>query len=71
MTPLEFNLNFSQLALLGFYIIALIYVVYSTILIYHWREYSVEDRVTSITLLSYFIFTLPLMTLLFFVSLSI
>ncbi len=63
------HLNFDQqkmadLALLGFYIIALLYIVYTLILTFHWKEYSVDAKVTSITLVTYFVFTLPLLLLL-------
>lgn len=61
----------ADLALLGLYVIALIYLTYTIILCYHWQSYSVDTKVTTTTLVSYFGLTLPLMITLSIVTLSL
>ena len=61
----------NDLALLGLYLIAIFYLVYTVILCYHWQEYSVSAKVTKVTLVSYFGLTLPLMLTLTIITLSL
>lgn len=56
---------------LGFLIIVAIYIIFSAILYYHWQEYSVDAKITKLTLTSYFTITIPLILLLGFVTLFI
>ena len=49
-----------EMATMGFYIIAMIYIVFSAILYYHWKEYSIDDTISKITLITYLITTIPL-----------
>jgi hypothetical protein len=69
--PQFINLPLETLASIGFLLVVGIYAVFSFIMYYHWREYSVEPTVTKITLLLYFIITIPLICLLGFVTLII
>ncbi len=65
------KISLGDIAILGLYVIAIIYVIYSFILLYHWREYSVESKVTKVTLVSYFGVTLPLLLAIALLTLEI
>lgn len=43
----------------AFYIVAFFYTVFSTILYYHWNQYALNARVRTISLVAYFVCTLP------------
>jgi len=43
-----------------FYITAIIYIIYSVILYYHWTQYGTNKAVTGLTLISYGLTTVPL-----------
>jgi heme/copper-type cytochrome/quinol oxidase subunit 2 len=43
-----------------FYITAIIYIVYSVILYYHWTQYGTNKAITGLTLLTYGLTTVPL-----------
>ncbi|KXJ98103.1 MAG: hypothetical protein UZ19_OD1000823 [Parcubacteria bacterium OLB19] len=64
MTPLQSStsISFDQFFELGFYLILIFYIIFSAILYYHWKEYSVDEKATKITLLFYFILTIPLLS---------
>lgn len=64
MNPIQVgnNFDFSQFFELGFYLILIVYVIFSAVLYYHWKEYSVDEKTTKITLLFYFILTIPLLS---------
>jgi len=47
--------------LLGLYVIAGIYVIFSAVLYYHWNTYSTDQRVSHITLITFFLSTFPLL----------
>ncbi len=49
---------------LGFYGAAAMYIIFTTILYFHWNEYSINDAVTKTTLILYFVITLPIMAVL-------
>lgn len=61
------NLNFDllqsfplyNLLSLGFFLTLGMYALFSFIMYYHWNEYSVEPKMTDITLAVYLISTLP------------
>lgn len=57
--------------LLGFYITAAAYILFTTVMYYHWNQYSVDDGVTKITLITYFCTTVPLVAALGFIALSL
>lgn len=46
-------------ALFIFYIVLAMYVVFTIIFFYHWRQYSSNKAVTSLTFITYAITTLP------------
>lgn len=50
-----------NLVTLGFLLTLGLYAVFSFIMYYHWNEYSVEPKITNITLILYFSSTLPLL----------
>lgn len=54
----------------GFYILAAAYIIFTIVMYYHWNEYSVDARVTSITLITYFVTTVPLIATLGIIALS-
>lgn len=54
----------------GFYILAAAYIIFTIVMYYHWNEYSVDMRVTSITLITYFVTTIPLIATLGIIALS-
>ena len=45
---------------LFFYIVAFVYIVYSIILHYHWKQYGTNKAVNVITLSAYALTTVPL-----------
>lgn len=62
----EVSLKYSQYISLDnavnltFFLIIIGYVIYSIILYYHWKSYSTDIRITSMTLITYFSTTIPL-----------
>lgn len=46
---------------LVFLILLGVYLLFTIILYYHWREYSIDKKVTSYTLITYFTTTVPLL----------
>ena len=55
---------------LGFYVFMIFYVIFSVILYYHWMQYAVDTRVRNLSLLLYFVSTVPLLGLLGIVILT-
>ena len=45
---------------LVFYLVVAGYTIFTFIMYYHWNEYSLDNKVSRITLLFYFLTTLPL-----------
>jgi hypothetical protein len=43
-----------------FYIMTALYAIFSVILYFHWMEYAVDNRIRNLSLLLYFLSTLPL-----------
>lgn len=60
---LTYSGDVATLMTLGFYIVSLVYVIFTVVLYYHWMEYAVEQRVRTLSLAIYFIVTLPLLGL--------
>ena len=54
----------------GFYIMSAAYIIFTIVMYYHWNEYSVNARVTSITLITYLVTTVPLIATLGIIALS-
>ena len=46
----------------GFFLFVLgVYAIYTAILYYHWQTYGTDAKVTNLTLILYFVTTLPLL----------
>jgi hypothetical protein len=54
------SLPIHEIVTLVFYIVTGVYTIFSGILIYHWREYATDAKVTTYTLITYFATTIPL-----------
>lgn len=65
------NLPLENIVTLVFYFVTFTYAVFTVILRYHWKAYSVDDKVTQTTLTLYYLTTIPLMFLLGFLALVI
>lgn len=52
--------DLSTILTLAFYLLALMYVVFSVVLYYHWMQYAVDKRVRGLSLAAFFLSTLPL-----------
>ena len=65
------TLPLQNLLTLGFLLTLGLYAVFSFIMYYHWNEYSVEPKITSLTLFLYFISTVPLLLILGIMTLII
>ena len=57
-------MNLPDIIQLFFYFIAVVYIIYSVILNYHWKEYGTNKSVTWITLATYGLTTVPLILVL-------
>lgn len=65
------SLSLDNIILLGFYLLALVYTVFSFVMYYHWQTYSIDPKVTRLTLWSYLVTTLPILILLGILTLII
>ncbi|HMO78127.1 MAG TPA: hypothetical protein PKA42_03395 [Candidatus Paceibacterota bacterium] len=54
------TLPWETLLVLGFYLIAILYIVFSAILYFHWQQYSMNAAVSKTTAILYLSTTLPL-----------
>jgi len=50
------------LLLFGFYLITLLYVIFTAILYFHWMQYALNERVRGLSLILYFGTTIPLIS---------
>lgn len=50
----------SAITELIFYLFVFVYIIFSAILVYHWKSYATNGRVVTITFVSYFCSTLLL-----------
>lgn len=60
--PLEsitLNASLGDVALFFFYIVLAMYVVFTIIFLYHWRQYSSNTGITTLTFVAFAITTLP------------
>ena len=57
--------------LLTMYLTAGVYVIFSAVLYYHWNTYSVDERVSRLTLISFFVSTFPLLLTMALILLTI
>lgn len=69
LTQSAFSLHSAML--LGLYVVAGVYVLFSAVLYYHWNTYSTDVRVTRITLITYFVATFPLLLIMALILLTI
>lgn len=67
----SFTLPLHTIITLGFYLVATIYILFSAIMYYHWKEYGTDAGVTKITLVLYLVTTLPLILIMGIVTLII
>jgi hypothetical protein len=58
---MNFTGDLATLMTLGFYVLAIFYVIFSVILYYHWMQYAVDKKVRNLSLLIYFLATIPLL----------
>lgn len=65
------TLPLAQIVTLVFYITAFVYAVFTIIFRYHWKTYSVDEKITKTTLALYYVTTIPLLLLLSFLTLVI
>jgi len=61
MMPLELNLDGIVTAI--FYIVIGIYALFCAVLYFHWDAYSIDKNVTKLTLLLFFLGSLPLVAI--------
>lgn len=54
------TISITPLLQLAFYLIAIVYAVFSAILFYHWQSYSMSNAVTLQTYIAFALFSLPL-----------
>lgn len=70
LSQLGFQMNLGTILLLVLYLMIAFYAIFSFILYYHWKEYSIDANTTKKTLLSYFIITIPLLLALSLIAYS-
>jgi len=70
LTDTAIAISLKSLLMYGFYFASASYIIFTTIMYYHWKEYSVDARVTSITLMTYFVVTVPLIATLGIIALT-
>lgn len=46
-----------------FYLLVIIYVCYSVVLYYHWNTYGMEPRANTVTYITFFSLTIPLIAI--------
>ena len=61
MNPVDLDIAILPFLKIGFYLILMFYIVFTAILYYHWNEYSMDEKVTRITMIFYLSTTLPLL----------
>jgi len=55
--------NLTTVLTLVFYVLLISYLIFSTILYYHWQNYSVSARVTYQTYFAFFVISIPLLVI--------
>lgn len=56
-------LPLDSLLVLGFYLMAIVYIIFSAILYFHWEQYSTNKAVSKTTAILYLGSSLPLITI--------
>jgi len=59
-------LPWETLSILGFYLMAIVYLIFTAILYFHWQQYSTNSAVSKTTALLYLSATLPLISIMGF-----
>lgn len=57
------SINMESLFTLGFFVVTLIYAVFTIIVVYHWFTYGNDKRLTSLSLTIYLLTSAPLLLL--------
>jgi len=60
LQTLSLNTSFGDMALFFLYIVLVMYIIFTVIFFYHWRQYSSNKGVTTLTLIAYAGATLPI-----------
>ncbi len=55
------SINLVPLLQIGFYLIAIVYAIFTAILFYHWQNYSISNSVTIQTYIAYALCSAPLL----------
>ncbi len=55
------TIPFGALAHIAFYLLVIVYAIFTIIFYYHWQNYSMDKKATLQTYLAYFVVTLPLL----------
>ena len=63
------SIPLDSMVTLGFYLATAIYIIFTTILYYHWNEYSVDPIVSRLTGIVYLGTTVPLIAIMGIVTL--
>jgi len=71
MLPIDSGISLNSLVLLVFYLAAIIYLIFSLTLYYHWNEFGPDSKVSKTTAIVYLGLTLPLVISLGVISLFI
>jgi hypothetical protein len=58
-----FTLPLSMLAHIAFYLLVIVYVIFTVVFYYHWQSYSMDRKATLQTYLAYFVITVPLLAI--------
>ncbi len=56
-------ITITPLLQIGFYLIAIIYAIFTAVLFYHWQNYSMSRLVTTQTYLAFALTSLPLLAI--------
>jgi hypothetical protein len=65
------SLQLSFVIPLCFYLVTALYGIFTFIIYYHWKEYSIDPKVSKITAILYTILTAPLIAALGLLTLSL
>jgi len=60
MNSSNFTEIISNFTSAGFFLVLILYTIFSIVLHYHWHKYNINNQITNMTLTFYFIFTVPL-----------
>lgn len=67
---LPVSFSFDKIFLIVFLCMLAGYIIYSVILYYHWSQYATSKSMSLLTLVSYFVTTIPLMIFLGIIALA-